>query len=230
MSETNTIFPILSCEFFSAIYSQLQSLQYEFISFEDLVDLMKEIISWSTIRLSEKEFFAYCGIIYEIALTPVYSDSFGAKLVMKNYILQSEAIYFDAVLKNLREKKESMVSSVKLIVEPYWIRFLRETEEYLRPQQTVPSKMLHQPTNQEVISSPRNPLPNDIHSSEGTRFFQQPENPGLLPTAPQPIVMLRSRKFNPMKDEGVIQILAYVRNGGMDIFFPPLLQEKVKDC
>jgi hypothetical protein len=229
MSETTTIFPILSCELFSAIYSQLQSLQFEFISFEDLVDLMKEIISWSTIRLSEKEFFAYCGIIYEIALAPVYSDSFGAKLVLRNYILQNEAIYFDAILNNLREKKEAMASSVKLTVEPYWVRFLRETEEYLRPQQTVPSKTLHQSTNQEVNSSPRNPFTNDIHSSEGTRFFQQPENTGFLPASPQPIVMMRSRKFNPMKDEGVIQILAYVRNGGMDIFFPPLLQEKVKD-
>jgi hypothetical protein len=223
---SGNIFAVLSCQLFAAAYSQLCLLQLQnaCISFEDIVEVVR-LVSGSVRMLSKPEILTFSGIIYEATLKPVYSDLFGAKLDLKREISLNEDLYFREVIRTLEERKKLVSSLNAPEIEMSWAQFLRDVEEHLqRVRSQENSYSERQSVNNEPASYYGKSTQNDFQpfpSHQESHSFSHP----------QPVIIKpNKKKFNVMKHEGIIQFLTHIRNSGMDVFFPPILHEKVIFC
>jgi hypothetical protein len=234
------IFKTLSCDLFVIVYSQLRLLQVHnpFIAFEHIVEAVGFAAKTINNPLTEEDIRDYAGIIFEATMRPIYLRGVGGKFGLKSELTNSEEKYFREIIKTLEEKKV-----LECDVEPFWTKFLKDVDIYLRGShnqvEAVPVSFLN-PNNHELVSyNLKKPSESEFSSYfEKSLLLTSPFNTEEHVVSSQPGFVqqhqqqqhsqgLPQRKSF-MKHEGIQRLMNSFRKSGLDLIFPPVIHEKVK--
>lgn len=198
------------------------------ISFSNILDNFIVVIEP---ELSESEKMLYAGIIYEAVLKPVYRNG-KPSLRIRDELIGNDALVVGSILRILQENKSpgdpaTTINHIIKEMERFTSKTTvgQSTSEILKNVEDLQFLYERKPANpkddsMELPTSVSFPLTNEYFSnlnigreSEWSVFQSNNHSSG----------------GSQSDSNGVVRFLAYIRKGGMDILFPQLVHDEVRN-
>jgi hypothetical protein len=217
----------------------ITQINHEWITFDDILKAVYTVTSHDSILLSDSEFYAYAGVLYESILVPCFTIK-GPQFCLKEGILGNEKQCLDCILQTIGKYDKIQGAQTFAFQD-----LQKEIMKYLEINFSVVFSQPSASSSVEVKNEiSRKPLPLDNshfmmkgnhHSMDGFKQNYELHSKAtdgrgqVRPVGQSP--SLRQPGGGQLEfcwvDPNMNRFLAHVRKSGMDIIFPQILHDKV---